>query len=358
MHSTDTTPRSATRLDIASDTIEDYLATARPPVADHLDGRFAVVQRATAGGPASDLVTVDDGGELLHVRRPDADETVGNDAGWVCTLQAVPDTRRRRPGESLPERGPIREITAFAQGSRTYALVHYAGAGGSRHVEPIVHDHAVPPEDRRFRVFVTDGDLRNALSANSQNAVFRDRDGRHYLYGAAVNFRPDTATLFIAAEGQGGVWQAYAARVPGDAQTTFRLLPAASSHHQFIILKIDGDRLAVQESRLLAEEGYEPRIDLADDAWRPANLAAVTGPEPARRSRGPGPYPRLFVARRLRAPARVAQPRPRDRRPRAAAAAALHPTGRSSGAWTALSAATALLTQAHAEVTCRSGLSQ
>lgn len=216
-------PLTVNDLSIATDTIEHRMRGIKAPLADSLENCFAVVQRPTdkssketdpnAGEAIVELLTVSEDNQLLHVKRDSFSET-----GWRADKVSMP--KIRKDGQTIS--GKIRQISAFYQGDRIYAMVHYPGPDDTHVVVAMVYQ-----EDQGWQELYLQGDVANALYSTRQTDVYRTPNGYHFFYGVSTAYeRPQFFVVFET--GTDGVWAAVNETVENPG-ATYRLLPGASA---------------------------------------------------------------------------------------------------------------------------------
>lgn len=216
-------PHIATHLSIAADTLEHRMRGVKAPLADSLENCFAVVQRpvstagqdreAQAAESVVELLTVSDDNQLLHVKRDSAAET-----GWRADKVSLPKVRK--DGQTIS--GPIRQISAFYQGERIYAMVHYPGPEQTHVVVAMVYQ-----EDKGWEELYLQNDVANALYSTRQTDVYRTPNGYHFFYGVSTAYeRPQFFVVFET--GTDGIWAAVNETVENPG-ATYRLLPGSSA---------------------------------------------------------------------------------------------------------------------------------
>jgi len=290
--------RTAQKIDFSVDTTEEYMALAKPPVADGLKDRFVAVQRPVdptdqeeldAGHHSiTELLTVtpaDESGreKLLHLQHDHQ-----SDSGWRAVEVELPE-RRLADGAEL--NGPIQQIAAFYQGGRIHALIHYTDAnGGGRIVLPMLYNVAENrwlPWDLRDDVDDEGYDiyragLRNALSSTRQTGVYRTPAGNHVFYG--VSTARDDDAFFVVFEDEDGEWQAASETVPS-ASSTYRIVSSRAEDYETIysIMRFDDNEAAyVRDVALSYDDGaYDFRLDWQSESENPSylNLGDVSAAE-------------------------------------------------------------------------------
>lgn len=243
------------------DTIEDYLSVMRPPLAQSIEDCFAVVQRPVERGTASELLTVSPHNKLLHFFRDPQ-----SPSGWAQQEVEVPEAPA----------GAITSIRAFYQDGVLYAVIHYPAQGTARHLVPIRRG-----PDGVWSRLKLQGNLRNALSKTRQTEIYRDEQGRHYLYGISHSFiRP---SLFVVSQAENGSWETNYFEVVPSAQSSYRLLPGYGGS-QLTVVRIEGSRIHFHGASLIDGElewaqKEEKSFDLQRNQLTARRVIPLPGPQ-------------------------------------------------------------------------------
>lgn len=253
MHTVDPSASPSARLEVSTDTMEDYLAFVRAPLAPDTESRLAVVTR-TGEGPAAEILTVDAAGRLLHLVH--ADPLHGTDAdggGWKSASHDVPDNRLDRTAP----RGPIRRILAWTEGARTGAAVTFGGPDVES-VELVTFDHREPA--RGWDAPRMDDGARRFLAAVTSVSTSALPDGTRVLYGRSVN---RTAVGFLAVCRPGGVWAGRALDTPGGWDVAVLVFTAGGTP---AVLAVGPGK--AQTSPLVLGEDSAGRLSFSTPNWR------------------------------------------------------------------------------------------
>jgi hypothetical protein len=204
----------ATQLQYNYNMIEDYALTVWPPVAQNVEYAFLTLQNATSGTPVSELLTVSNQNQLLHLfRDPSAH------SGWGQEQRLV---------DGAPDE-PITKLIGFYEGDTLFALAHYAASGGN---DQVIGMQKTP--QRGWAAMPMTSNLTNALGAMRETAMFTDAAGNVIVYGVTENFTQPTFVMCAAGQRWEVVWEAEAA-----SGATYRLLPGQGGE-QVTVMTLDG----------------------------------------------------------------------------------------------------------------------
>lgn len=264
-------------MEVVSDTVEDWIASATAPVADQLHDRFVVLTDAAEAPNGPELLSVDvDDTKLVHYRSaPPPTDGKTYASTWLRAEHEVPCTHAERDNRII-------QIKALQHDRERIAFIHYADAARERLVEPIIYDETadrwrpwqpeVDPDTGEI-----DGSIRNAITANAQMGIYRDRAGRPIVYGTGTNYASGRATLFALVRDAGtGRWSAARATFAGTEATRFRLLPAWDGNADVTIMKIDPDAVGFLQARIRwSDDAWAYRIEPLDSGWRTIDSSAL-----------------------------------------------------------------------------------
>ncbi len=291
IETTEPTERSiASTVKVNSDTMEDRLAVAKPPVRDSgLDTCFTVIQ----DGSVLELLTVGPDDKMLHVRRAnrlDAGQDLSSangdeqtaekaDSAWQSNTAEVPDTRI---GDDLWVRGGIDEIRGFRQGDFSYALVHFpektvAGHDGPkrRYIEPMIHDPKTG-----WQSWKVGGEAGLALLGSVQTELFVDQKGRTIIYGKPTGFSSDDETIaLVFHDVKSGEWKTVLGVFPRDPSIDYTYRLTANTDPNSIGTLFRLGRGAVVEYQHIGfkaptERFPEPRLSYSQE-WKQLDLSRL-----------------------------------------------------------------------------------
>jgi hypothetical protein len=177
-----TTSGTVANIQIGVNLIDDYLYLAESPVAQDLSGCFVTVQNPntteTGTGQASELLTVNGQGELVHYQ-PDN----SSNSGWSQTV--VPCSPPSYAPNLSATAAVIRRLVGFYDAAGILnALVYYDNAETSGAYSATWMQRSTSGE---WSPAALDGNAENALGCTYQTNLFTDSDGNRYLYGVSAN---------------------------------------------------------------------------------------------------------------------------------------------------------------------------
>ncbi len=171
-------------IQINSDLIDNYLYVMDSPVTQDPDGRFMVMQNpkvlASGKGQASELLTVDGAGQLVHYV-----PNTSSNSGWSKTV--VPDCTPPSYAERDEDTDPtILRLTGFYDGGGILnVLVYYATAQGT---EPSCATWMQRSADGTWSnaTAILSPNAKTALACTYQTDVYVDGNGQGYFYGVSA----------------------------------------------------------------------------------------------------------------------------------------------------------------------------
>jgi len=276
-----------------SDTMEDRLASATPPVRDlGLERCFTAIQE----GPEIELLTLDPDDRLLHIRRSNQLDggsaavdagTLRNaaksDSGWQSETVKIPDTR---VGERKWPRGAVEALRGFRQGGVSYALVHFpektvgAGADGVRSIRRYIEPMVYTPR-AGWQPWKVEGEAGLSLLGSVQTEVFVDDHGRTILYGKPTGYSKEDETLALVFQDEGsGEWKTVLGVFPLEpgVETTYRLTANTDPDSLGTLLRLGKDAVVEYQPigiRPPTERFPEPRLRYSRDHWESKDLSGL-----------------------------------------------------------------------------------
>lgn len=162
-------------IQIGVNLIDDYLYLEESPVQQDLSGRFVAVHNPSSTSPTSELVTVNDGGQLVHFMADPA-----SNSGWSTTVvtackppaygDATSDTILRLA--AYYDKGGILNVLAYyptsGSGVSCATWMQRTGDGTWTDTTDMMSDNA-----------------KNALAETYQTDVYVDVSGNGYFYGVS-----------------------------------------------------------------------------------------------------------------------------------------------------------------------------
>lgn len=153
-------------IQVATHLIDDYLYLQKAPVDDDLNNRFLVVQNLASNETASELLSVDQDGNLVRFR-PDT----SSQSGWATETVAVPP-----PGHAT---AGIERLVGFYDRDVLQTLVYFGtgaeGVSAARWMKSTAPGTWVTAE--------LTNDAANALYYTYQTDTYVDADHHTYVYG-------------------------------------------------------------------------------------------------------------------------------------------------------------------------------
>jgi hypothetical protein len=276
-------PPPAVSATTACETLQDWLAVAKPPVREgSLENCVAVFN---AGDAAADsiLAVAPGTAQLLHLRPPKTGPAAAQDAaeaasegGWVARTVAVPDTRK---GDDRWPRGPISRVTAFGNAGIPFALVQFDEVTDAETKRNYLEPMTVDPATGNWKKWPLPDRLAQILVSASQTEVFYHR-GRATLYTKPTGTSKDD-DVFAFVFHHSGDWTVAEARFPvrPGKTATFRLLANDDDHPNALgtLLRLgDGNVVELMRVRLETPEDETPYIDHPKN-WQRRTLTEFGG---------------------------------------------------------------------------------
>ncbi len=175
------TSATAADLSIQSNLLDDYFHTEDASVPSDLRGRFVVVQDLASNETASEIVTVNTDGEIVHFR-PDPQ----SQSGWSKTTHRV----SAPPGSTSSD---VEELLAFYQYGQLNVVVFFPTARGT------VPHWVQWDESSGWSDAPLDPDTQSAMTGAVQATVYRDSGGDCYIYGRTMGAPGTLGHSFVVA---------------------------------------------------------------------------------------------------------------------------------------------------------------
>ena len=248
-----------------SDLIRDYHQTLVPPLREDLAGVFEVVQSGGEGSGRSELVTVGPNQELKHYY-PDP----SSHSGWNVESVEVP---------GAPVDARIEKLLAFYQDDLLYVLVLYATSSGDQEVVGLFS-----PAPGSWGPLPFDPQLAGPLAAMQQTDVYRDADGRYFIYGiAAAAFNVPTL-LLVSEDPTSKQWVVVfeeAVTESSVSSVSFRVLDGYAGN-QMTLVRFQGSEATFQggsiENGVFRPSGAASGYDLGQGALTSQQVFSVASP--------------------------------------------------------------------------------
>jgi len=248
------TERQAVKLEAATDSMEDYLETRVPPLAQELSERFIVVQDLGQADRPAELLTVNDQGQAIHFV-PDKE----SQSGWKHYRIAVPGGR-----------GPVTALRGFYQNGILYAFMHYAPAksviaadthrerGAISRVVPMIRDR-----DGQWSRMELSRDLRNVLLKVRQLDIHLDGDGKPYIYGLSRHYSPEA--FFIVTQNSRGQWGVVHLE-DATGYDAYRLA-AGMGDQELTVVRIEGPNIHYRAGSIQLSRGRRRLVWVGNWLW-------------------------------------------------------------------------------------------
>lgn len=222
------TKRRPASVEASSDLLRDYHQTLIPPLRQDLGGVFEVVQ-PSGQNARTELVSVGSD-ESLKYFYPDP----ASHSGWTLQTIPVPDA---------PD-SPIDRLEAFFQDGFLYALALYAKASKSSGTHQVVGLFSEGSGADWGPVPLT-ARLASALQEMRQLAVYRDADGRCFIYGIATKAF-DVPTFILAGQDPTTKkWTINYLEAVADSTSSYKIIDGYSGN-QMTLLRFDGTKITLQ----------------------------------------------------------------------------------------------------------------
>lgn len=180
---------TAASIDLKSNLLDDFFQTEDASVPAELRNRFVIVQDLASNETASEIVTVNSDGEVVHFR-PDPQ----SESGWSKT------THRVAPPSGATS-SDIQELVAFYQDGQLNVVVYFAAAVGS------IPHWVQWDETTGWSNAPVHAEALDAMRGTRQATLYRDPSGDCYLYGWSTSAQGEDRSFVIAWIGAAMQWK-------------------------------------------------------------------------------------------------------------------------------------------------------